>query len=1238
MNLSINLVTTILIVDDSESDRVTYRRFLQVDGNTNYEILEANNLGEGLERWRSQQPNLVLIDLHLPDGSGLEFLEAVQNNDPNVKLPIIVMTGTGDERIAVQAMKLGASDYLIKEDITGSFLRRCVTDVLTKIALAQKLTRFQQQESLLAKADLYWELKAVNQSLEQKVEERTTELQRLLTQQQQIELELAQQTTLLRETQEFARLGSWYLDAQTETVHFSPEVLKIFGLDVSQTIQPYEVMTNFVAPCDRDRRNQIVRHSLETGEPYEADFQIIRADGSSGYVFSKGKAVRNESGQITGLTGILMDISDRKQAEAEAKILQERLVRVLKGSNDGWWDWDIVNDELYLSPSWWRMLGYEEGEEESTLAVWQSLIHPDDRDYVKKCLDRAFSNPNIELDEFEFRMRHQQGHYVPILSRGIIERDASGRPVRSSGTNIDLTLLKQKERELQTAVDSLYLLNNQLEDRVRERTTELERSQHLIERILNTSPNLIYLEDLQLERLIFVNQMVSTLLGYSPNDLLTMGTSFLERLIHPDDLNRIVEFGQRERNGEIGEDEIVNIEYRIRDKSGHWRWFISHETIFSRDEDGKVKEVIGNAQDISVAKRREAERQKTEEALRFSEQRFRNAFDHTAVGMCLVSTEGRFLKVNAAICQFLGYEESELLKLTFQEVTYPDDLDRDTTLFQQILFGDRQNYTIEKRYVNKQGDLVWGLLSVSLVRDSQNQPVYCVSQVQDITKRKLAELKAQRSEQRFNTLFESSVVGMILCDFQGSILDANNYFLETFGYSREELEQGLMHWGDMTPPEHTAKDLEVLKQLSEQGFMAPWEKEYYHKNGQRIPILVGAVMLPDTTDQVIAVVVDISDRKQAEKALRESQQFIQTIINTVPLPLFWKNRESIFLGCNQQLASILGFQSSDEIVGKTDFDLSPTVEQARFYRAGDQQVMNSGIAEHGVEETQTLENGDLMWIETHKAPLRDGDNNVIGVVGLFQDITERKHYELQLQQKNQELQELLQLREEALTLREDMSNMIVHDLRNPLATIILAASMIRKYANHFDKQALMLKKADQILESSKQLQNMVDSLLFMAKLESGTLLFNPIETDLHHLGTAVMADFDLIATSSQIAFVSELPSSGNRVLVDATILRRIIDNLLSNAFKFSPIGGTVSFSLEYLPNNRVKVKVADTGLGISEEEKQKIFNKFEIGRLKPGIHQTGLGLAFCKMVVEAQQGTLAIESNHPQGSIFIVEI
>jgi PAS domain S-box-containing protein len=606
--------------------------------------------------------------------------------------------------------------------------------------------------------------------------------------------------------------------------------------------------------------------------------------------------------------------------------------------------------------------------------------------------------------------------------------------------------------------------------------------------------------------------------------------------------------------------------------------------------------------------------------------------------MCLVSPLGEFLQVNPALCDFWGYSETELVEMNFQDITHPDDLASDLELLQQLLAGEITHYNLEKRYFTKEQALIWGYLSVSLVRSSQGEPLYFVSQIQDITDQKQAEIALQQSEERFRRIFYSRVVGMIFADFQGRIIDANDCFLDMIGYTREELETGKIDWLAMTPPEYLAKDYECMEYLIQNGEVEPWEKEYYRKDGSRIAILIGAAFLTETNNESICVIIDISDRKQAEKSLRKSQQFIQTIINTVPLPLFWKDRQSVFLGCNQQLAQVLGLSSTTEIEGKTDFDLSLSEDQAIAYRAGDQRVITSGEAELGREETYTLDNGELNWIETHKAPLRDGDDNIIGVVGMFQNINERKQYEFALQEKNSELEKLLQLREETLELREDMSNMIVHDLRTPLTTITLAAGMINKYGDRVGQRALIVRKAGQILDSAKQLEKMIDSLLFMAKLEAGKMLFNLIPTDLNRLGSEVIADFELIANARDIELYSELPNFGQTIAVDATILRRIIDNLMSNALKFSPSGGQVTLSLEYLPENRLKVKVADTGTGISEAEKQKIFQKFEIGTLKRNVSQTGLGLAFCKMAVEAQGGTLAIVDNHPQGVIFIVEI
>jgi signal transduction histidine kinase len=245
---------------------------------------------------------------------------------------------------------------------------------------------------------------------------------------------------------------------------------------------------------------------------------------------------------------------------------------------------------------------------------------------------------------------------------------------------------------------------------------------------------------------------------------------------------------------------------------------------------------------------------------------------------------------------------------------------------------------------------------------------------------------------------------------------------------------------------------------------------------------------------------------------------------------------------------------------------------------------------------------------------------------------------LRIKQQHDELEELVNLREETLTMREDMSNMIVHDLRNPLATIILATGIVQKYIDRADQRPLILKKVEQILDSAKQLQNMIDSLLFMAKLESGKILFNPVLTDLYALGIEVIKDFELMANSRQIELQSELPNVGESILIDATILRRVIDNLMSNALKFSVPNSQVSLKIEYLPDNHLRVQVADTGEGISEAEKEKIFEKFEIGTIKKNTAQTGLGLAFCKMAIETQGGNLAIADNHPQGSIFIIEI
>ena len=136
---------TILLVDDSESDRGICRRYLLADEDFDYQIIEAETLEEGLALWRSQFPDLVLVDIQLPDGSGLELLEAIAETPSAKKTPIIVITGQGNERIAVQSMKLGAKDYLLKEDLTQSAFCRAIGNVLEKSTLAQQVMQLEKE-------------------------------------------------------------------------------------------------------------------------------------------------------------------------------------------------------------------------------------------------------------------------------------------------------------------------------------------------------------------------------------------------------------------------------------------------------------------------------------------------------------------------------------------------------------------------------------------------------------------------------------------------------------------------------------------------------------------------------------------------------------------------------------------------------------------------------------------------------------------------------------------------------------------------------------------------------------------------------------------------------------------------------------------------------------------------------------------------------------------------------------
>ncbi|MGN6367705.1 MAG: PAS domain S-box protein [Phycisphaerae bacterium] len=281
-----------------------------------------------------------------------------------------------------------------------------------------------------------------------------------------------------------------------------------------------------------------------------------------------------------------------------------------------------------------------------------------------------------------------------------------------------------------------------------------------------------------------------------------------------------------------------------------------------------------------------AERTTSLAALRDSEERFRSSFDHAAIGMALVSLEGRFLQVNRSLCKLLGRTGAELLAIDFQSITHPDDLHADLALSRRLVASEIDDYQMIKRYVHKLGHLVWTLLSVSLVRDAAGAPLYFISQIQDITERHAVEEELRRSEEEFRAMFELSAVGKMQSDLaSGRFLRVNRKFCEITGYSPDEaltlsIDQ-ITHPDDRDISRHFIRRL-----LHGESITSACEKRYIRKDGETIWVAINASVIRDPSGKparAVANIQDITRRKQSEWLETDRRKMLEAVIAGAPL-------------------------------------------------------------------------------------------------------------------------------------------------------------------------------------------------------------------------------------------------------------------------------------------------------------------------------------------------------------------
>ncbi|HIK09516.1 MAG TPA: PAS domain S-box protein [Oscillatoriaceae cyanobacterium M33_DOE_052] len=592
------------------------------------------------------------------------------------------------------------------------------------------------------------------------------------------------------------------------------------------------------------------------------------------------------------------------------------------------------------------------------------------RQHCQDCINQADINPQHSGGSWEeCRIIDGDEHWWRTVLQPL--PDQEGRISRIIATSNNITAEYRLRQELEIA------------------RQETHQAQTKLNQFFDLSPDMLTIAtpDNYLER---VNPAATKILGYSIAELQSM--SFIE-LIHPDDRQPTQDaVAAHFAKGEP----TVNFENRYRTKDGGEKWLAWSAA--PSHTDGKYY-CIGR--DVTEIK-------KTQATLRQSEAQFRALFEYAAVGMGYVSLEGRFLRVNQCWCDFLGMTQEEMQSLSFPEITHPDDLEKDWDCIRHLLRGKVDKYTVEKRYIRKDGEIIWVKLTASLVRSATSgEPEYFIAVVDDITPRKELEKELALRQSRFDAFFHNSNVGMAIYDYQLRYQQINEALAEMNGISvaahlGKTLEEVIPDLAPVVMPiylEIMASGQSLVNQeLSgftpkQPGLLRHWIVSYFPLMGEFGCIGLGVV------------VVEITERKRAEQ---EAQRLLATLKEAQRIAHIgnWEfDAQSLTITWSEEMFRIVGMEP-----GTTPPSYEEHLERVHpddrlFYQRTLERAFTRGTS-YDIDLRLVRPDGSVRWVNAKGEAVRDPRGQVLRLVGTAMDITERERVQQALRQSEAQLRSL----------------------------------------------------------------------------------------------------------------------------------------------------------------------------------------------------------------------------------------